>query len=436
MADNIFKRISNALTSIGNTDVKGTAVTNLNRSMPPAQLQRLRQDVGMWRSSISEAEQAYYPHRVKMQQMYVDTVINSHVASAMERRKDLTLLRDYEILDAQGNEIEGLEDIFDSQWFDQLVSYSLDAIFYGYSLIGLNDIDNGNFKDLSLIKRWMVSPDRLEVTRFIYSQNGAKFLEEPYKNWHIWCTTPSDNGQSQCGYGLLYKVALLEIFLRNTLAYNGDFVELYSQPYRIGTTTKTNEDERAQLERALQNMGSSGYAVIDPQDEIKFLETALGGTGWKGYENLEMRCQKAISKLILGHADALDSTAGKLGATQGEETPIYQAMEDKQTKDGKYIENMINGQLIPKMRNLGFKLPDGIVFKYSNNAETEEVKLKQVDYATKLSAVAVNLKNAGLGIDEQFFTEETGIPVYVNPTAMPSVPFSNKVKNKLENLYN
>ena len=67
--------------------------------------------------------------------------------------------------------------------------------------------------------------------------------------------TPSDTGQSDCGYGLLYKVALYEIFLRNTLGYNGDFVELYSQPYRIGKTTKTNEDERALLEQALQKYG-------------------------------------------------------------------------------------------------------------------------------------------------------------------------------------
>lgn len=55
-----------------------------------------------------------------------------------------------------------------------------------------------------------------------------------------------------------------------------------------------------------------------------------------------------------------------------------------------------------------------------------------------MSAVAVDLKNAGLGIDEQYFTEETGIPVYVNMQAMPSVPMNKlreKTKAKLDKLY-
>jgi phage gp29-like protein len=237
---------------------------------------------------------------------------------------------------------------------------------------------------------------------------------------------------------LLYKVGIYEIFLRNLLGYNGDFVEMFAQPYRIGKTMKTEESERAELAQALQDMGSSGWAIVDPSDTIEFLESALGGTGYQGYDNLEKRCQQYISKIILGHADALDSTSGKLGASQGEDNPIYQAIQDKQTRDGKYIENIINSQLIPKLRNLGFMIPDGVVFKYSNNAETEEKKDKAVKYAKQLSAVAVDLKNAGLGIDEQYFTEETGIPVYVNMQTMPSVPMNklnDKTKAKLSKLY-
>ena len=42
----------------------------------PAQLARLRHDIGMWRVAVAEAEQGYYPHRVKMQTMFIDTVLN------------------------------------------------------------------------------------------------------------------------------------------------------------------------------------------------------------------------------------------------------------------------------------------------------------------------------------------------------------------------
>lgn len=421
--------------------IKERDLRNLNTIISPVQLDRLRHDIAMWREAKREEELAYYPHRVKEQRLFLDTILNGHVSSCIERRKDLTLLREFEIQDENGKRLEDVEKLFKNEWFDLFVNYSLDAMFFGYTLIKLGDIENDCFKNLGIIRRWNISPERKEVTTLIYSLTGISFMEGEAVDWHVWIPTPSETGISDCGTGLLYKVALYEIFLRNLLGYNGDFVELYSQPYRVGKTMKTEESERAELEHALQSMGSNGYAVLDPNDTIEFLETSLGGTGWQGYDNLEQRCEKKISKLILGHSDAMDSTAGKLGSEQGgEESPTQTALNDKQAKDGKFIESIVNGQLIPKMMNLGFNLPLGIRFVYSNNSEVEKDKNKKADYAIKLSTVAGNLKNAGLGMDEQFFTEETGIPVYVNMNAMPSIPvddtkFTAKIKNKLTQLY-
>ena len=67
-------------------------VRNLSNYIAPVQLQRLRHDVAMWREAVTEAENAWYPHRVRMQRMYVDTILNGHVFSLMERRKDLMLI--------------------------------------------------------------------------------------------------------------------------------------------------------------------------------------------------------------------------------------------------------------------------------------------------------------------------------------------------------
>lgn len=436
---NIFSKAINYIGSQGLFgSIKKQNPNNLSTYISNVQFQRLRQDVMSWREAVKESENAWYPHRVKLQRLYIDTVLNGHVSACIERRKDLTLLRDFEFLNADGSENEEMEKFFNKKWFYDILGYSLDAIYYGYTLVSLGDIENGDFKDISFVRRWNISPDRHNVTSLEYSINGQDFLSDEYKDWHIWVTTPSETGVSSCGIGLLYKVGVYEIVLRNVLGYNGDFVELFAQPYRIGKTTKTEESERAELAQALKDMGSSGWAIVDNTDTIEFLESSLGGTGYQGYDNLEKRCQQYISKVILGHADALDSTAGKLGSEQGgEKSPVYQALEDKQTNDGKFIEHIVNSQIIPKLRNLGFAIPE-VTFKFSNNSETEEKKNKDVDYATKLSAVAVNLKNAGLGIDEQYFTQETGIPVYVNMEAMPSVPMnklSDKTKAKLRDFY-
>ncbi|MCA6513896.1 MAG: DUF935 family protein [Chitinophagaceae bacterium] len=412
---------------------------NLTNRIAPVQLQRLRHDVAMWREAVIEAENAWYPHRVKMQRLYIDTILNGHVYSLMERRKDLTLLRDYSFKDEKGEDIDELKQLFNAEWFDLLVGYILDALFFGYSLVSLGDIESDQFTNTSLIRRWNVSPDRLNVPEFIYSLSGSKFAEEPYKDWHIWVSTPSENGVGTCGYGLFYKIALYEIFLRNTLGYNGDFVELFAMPYRVGKTTKTEEAERAELEAAIQNMGSAGWALIDPMDEIEFLENSMAGTGYAAYESLEERCEKKVSKIVLGHEDAVSSTPGRLGSGQGEESPVASALKDKQVKDGKFVERIINGQLLPKMRNLGFKLPENIRFEYKNDAEKESFRARE-DASNKVTAeIAQTMKNAGLKMDAKYFEERTGIKTSeaeeIEQESEEEKAQAENVQNQLRNLY-
>jgi phage gp29-like protein len=447
---NRLSEIKSALTparrNIVTPDIINPAAKNLGNYITPVQLQRMAQDVGTWRRAINEAEQAYFPHRVRMQQLYIDTILNGHVFSVMERRKDLTLLRDFQICKGETESPE-LTQMFQAEWFSLFMAYALDALFFGYSLISLGDVTDNEFNDLSIVKRWNISPDRLNVGSFMYHNSGLSFMEAPYKDWHVWVPTPSETGQSPCGYGLFYKIGLYEIFLRNTLGFNGDFVELYSQPYRVGKTTKTNEAERAELENALRNMGSSGYAIIDPTDEITFLETALAGTGWKGYENLEQRCEKKVSKIVLGHADALDSVPGKLGAGSGDDNPVMIALTDKQTKDGRFIQSLVNKELIPRMRNMGFSIPEGYVFKFKNDQEIQEYRKREDESNAKTAEIAQTMKNAGLKMDAKYFEKRTGIPTAEAEVPAPLAPvedplkkdnkkeLSNRIKNKLDNLY-
>ena len=421
---------------------------NLSSIISPVTLQRLRQDVLSYRESIQEAENAWWPQRVKMQRLFIDTKLNGHVFACIERRKDLTMLRKFEITGGDEATEKIFFDIIDNngnktltakKWVNDFISYTLDALFFGYSLISLGNIENDAFKKLNSIKRWNVSPDRRNVTVFQYSISGKCFDDEDVKDWHVFVDTNNDVGASVCGYGMLYEVAVYEIFLRNLLGFNGDFLEMYAQPYRVGKTVKTNEVERNEFENAIRSMGSAGYAIIDPADEIAFLESALGGTGYKGYDNLEMRCEKKISKIILGHADALDSIPGKLG-NSGKKSPAQVALDDKQSKDGAFAENVINTMLIPRMVALGFNLsPETKVF-FKNDAEQVEIRTRE-DASNKQTAdIAKTMKDAGLEMDAVYFADRTGIPttkVLPPPVATPfkAAPLSEAVKNKLEKMY-
>jgi hypothetical protein len=404
----------------------------------PYQLQRIRQDALSRREAIEEAERAYFPHRVRMQQMYLNTKENGHIFACIERRKDLTRLRKWEFVNANGEVNQKVTDIFCNnvkgnsvvkEWFAKLVNYILDARFYGYTLVYLGDIHNGDFDDLEVVKRWFVSPDREMLNSVLYDVNGAEFCEdENIKDWYLYVPTDNETGTSKCGYGLFYELSIYEIFARNLLGFNGDFVELFSQPFRVGKTNKTEESERAMFAETLRDMGSSGWALLDAQDDtIEFLESSLGGNGFQGYDNFEKRLEDKISQIILGHSDAVKSIAGKLG-NNNEDSPATQALEDKQTQDGNFVSSIINGKLFEQMRNLGFDIPMDVKAVLKNDNE----QMEMVDSMAKL---AETLKKGGLQLDAEYFTKQTGIPVTSAPQLAPLQKLPTSIQNKLNEIY-
>lgn len=448
----ILKKISNLfplfptkeieLAGIGtnNDKDKKEKEKNLSNYISKIKFVRASVDVNGWKEAISEAEDMYLPFRVSMQRIYQDTILNGHVYACMNRRINLTLLKSFKLCDENGEDTEYTK-LFQKKWFYDYLFYALQAQAFGYTLISLGDLVNNEFPEISVIRRQNISPDRLEVSKNIYTPTGEKFLEDPYKDWHVWIPTPSELGVSTCGYGYLYKVARYEIILKYILSFNMDAVELFGMPIRIGTTNKKNEDERALFERAIATMGSSGWMVKDELDNIELLERSNGSGGHEIYESLEKRSQQYISKIILGNADAIDSTPGKLGNSQGEDNPIHKAIKDTQTTDCNFIKHNVNSCLIPKMRALGIYIPENICFDFNNDEEKEDFRKKQDQSNQSTANIFKTIKDAGGKPDWDYFSERTGINVeeatqdLSNKTSITDKELSNNIKNKLNSIY-
>jgi len=431
----------------------GDPTKNLRKYISPVQLARIVTDVSTLNAGIDSAENAWYPQRVKLQQLFLTTIRNGHVSACMDRRLKLTALKDFIVRDPSGKENKEAKKALQAGWFRDFIRYALEAKAYGYSLVTLGDLVNNGFPDLTIIRRFNISPDRLNVTQFIYSISGANFLEEPYKDWHVWIPTPTDVGVSRCGYGYLYKVALYEIFCRNTLSQNSTAAELFGMPIRVGKTSKTDEGERATYEQALANMGSAGYILMDLVDELELVESKSLGTGYKIFESIETRCEKKISKIILGHADALDSTPGKLGGDQGgEESPAGAALRDTATVDMLDFADLCTNVLFPKLVNLGLTMFEGQIFEYPNNDELAEQRSKEDAANLATSQIAVAVKQAGGDMDWDWFNKRTGMKISATPPAAPTPiihppapkpdedkpdkkEMPERVKNKLKKLY-
>ena len=418
-----------------NTILQGLPQNNPKRNVgsyiSPVQLTRIRQNVLTWRDSIFEAEAVYTPFRVKMQQLYQDTILNGHVYACWQKRKALTKQKKYEVCGPDKVANKEWTDYFQDNFFKRIINYSLDKQAFGYTLVNFTKIENNMPGDLKLIKRQNVSPDRLNVTSFPYLINGEQFTEvdNEYYPWTFYFSTPNDTAASECGYGYLYNIGIYEIFLRNILGYNGDFVELYSQPYRVGKTQKTSGEDRAEFEKALKDMGSAGWAVIDPNDEIEFLQANNAGTGWQGYANFEERLQKLISKVVLFHADAMDSKPGKLGAVDEDVTFALQSVE---LIDCDSVALDMNTIVIPKLRQLGVPIPEGLKFQFKNDKEKQEERVVENKSHLDTATIAKTMKDAGLQMSPEYFEERTGIKaelVEVEPPPMDNKEIATKIKN-------
>jgi Protein of unknown function (DUF935) len=425
---------------------------NLSLYIAPIQFQRLKYDLKMWFESVVEAEQAYVPQRIKQQRMYLQTGLNEHIRACVTKRNRLTTLRKFKICNDKGEEDEMLTKLFKKKWFRRFLNHVLNANYYGYSLIKLGDCENDAFPHLDVVRRWNVSPDRDNVTAFVYSLSGPDFLDKEYAPWHIWVPTATESGVGKCGYGLFYEIAKTEILLRNNTQYNADYQEVFGQPIRVATTNKTEEAERAALERSMTTMGSQPWIILDEgQDTIQLIESKNAGTAFQSYGDFEKRMEQRITKVLLGHADGMSSVPGKLGSQQGaEESPINKAQDDIQVEDGTLCEDVINEELIPRMRLFGFNIPLDLHFEFTNDNEDEEFREKEDKSNLQTAEIAQMLAQAGLQMDPKYFTDRTEIPVTLIPTPAPIVPggsgkqdkpgkkdpsLSPKVKDRLNKVY-
>jgi hypothetical protein len=409
---------------------------NLSNSIIPIALNRIVQTIGNWRAGTVESEQAYYPYRVKMQQLYNDLQDEPHTSACMERRYDLTLMRDYMICNANGKEYtEWTKWLKKQAWFIDYQRYVLSAIWRGYALVSIGDIIDNALPELKLIENSVISPDRKYVGSVIYMPTGISWEQEPYDKWHIYVSTTPEIGRGVCGYGILHKIAVPVIILRNNLSDNATFNERFGMPVTWGKTDKT-DDERADFFQQLRNMGASATFVTDLQDELQFVDAKGGGNGYKTYADLEMRCQKLISKNSLGHADVMDSIPKKSGGAEGNSstptTPVAEALSNIRSKDGKFVETY-NNKLLELLKFHGVGLPADAVFCYKNDDEIAE-GVERKNYNNQVIAtIAKTMKDAGLQPDPTWFTKATEIPCS-SMVSKPS-PMTKEVQNKLNLLY-
>ena len=413
---------------------------NLNNSIFPQSFKQAKIDLATWIACREEAETAGWPYRVGMQKMYEKTILNGHVASCIQRRKELTLLRDFVIEDANGVADKTWTEYFKKSWYrHHALPLMLDADYHGFTLASIGGIKDGVPDLITNVKRWNISPDRKHVSVFEKSPSGFSWEQSPYDKWHIWMPTPQTNGINNCGYGLLFIAAALEILQRNNVQYNTDFIEMFAQPYRWLKTNDTEGEEFEEKKKMMRDMGSSGFGITGLSDELEFLNDGSRGNGYKAYNDYDHRSKADISKWIGGHADFIDSTPKALGGAQNSgggdvtddatgNSAVQKAIGAKRMIDGDNATMRTNELWIPKLRELGIPIPKGLSIRFLNDSEERSVAAQEADKNQKIATLALSFAQAGLQMDKDYAEKATGIPF----TKIEVMPDKNVLKDKKE----
>jgi hypothetical protein len=440
------RALSHIKSELNNSRFSGTfgfrrnpTANSLHDLISPVQFERIVADIRSWRNSIREIESPTQPARVQAMRMFIDVWENPHVKAVIDRYKELTTLRDYEIFQMKGKKKVVSDDLTqqaeEQSWLNFYIDETVNALLFGYSLIELGDIVDDKFPNITTFPRENIRPDSREgvvLTPMVHSMYGLNLSDDPLiELCNHWIPTKSVRGANKCGSGLLYNISLAEIHLRHILEWNADYVEMYGQPIKVGKTRKTGED-RDEFEAFLANSASNAYVLLDKgtEDEITYEMAQNAGTAWKSYENFEQRLLSIIYKLVLGHEDAMKSTPGKLGGMQAANkdgfnvTMVEQAMNNKQIVAGNFVCNNINDIAAPKFRKLGKYVGSKIIgglfpegYKFGLKNDKEENDIKRRDNADKLviSTWAKNLNDAGYNVDVKELSERIGLTLTEAP---------------------
>ncbi|WP_448529164.1 phage portal protein family protein [Raineya sp.] len=381
-------------------------------------LDRGRKGIQEFIAAWQSAESPTLPRTQRLIDLYEMIMLDNHLSGVIENRKHKVLGESFLLLNAKGEESEAVE-LLKKTWFDEFVAYTLDAIYFGYSLIELKEFDReGKLQHIALVERRNIVPKTKEVLINSYDTSGEKFDSPAYTDYYVWVHT---------GLGLLLKAAPMVIYKRFSMASHASYNERFGLPSIIVRTDRDDEEKR-QIEEQMLKVGNDGLGILSKDDEINYFQPNAGADASKTFENLTERVNSEISKLILGHTKAADDEAKNAQQTYINKEAINKTpSEERAESDMVFVQNIVNEQLLPRLIRFGYPF-EGLTFIY-NRIRNQKIAENQKTITPDLLKVVLEHYE----LPEEFFEKNFGLKVLPKQNQTKQNPFSSL--NHYQNLY-
>lgn len=340
-------------------------------------LYNLKLDIRNWKNAILAAENVDRHRYHELQEIYNKAADNIQITELINRV----------ILGLQSAEYNFSDNVKGQWWFDKLMKYFIESLFFGYSVMEVSDIDpeTGLIADIVNIDRRHLSPPTKTFFPDLTIDTGVSYDTASRQKWLF--ESYSDDKWFK---GMMHKMVIYTIYHQYLVAAYSEYTDLYVNPMKVAKTDTGNQQNTEELKRMLDNVGRSSYAIVDIEEDLSFLTTEnVTGEVFTRFSDM---IEANLSKLVLGAVVGEDR---KYGSRSKEEIAIN--IQDLLMNGyKKQFTSWVNYHVVPKLNEIGYNITEPFSF------------VQKADSRYLLSIVEA-LKMTSYEIDQDYLQEQLGV---------------------------
>jgi hypothetical protein len=418
-----YKNIGPAIrNAFGSTEAKEREQTVLKLvNAIKAQRSLYRKEIMDWKNARAAALQTENPRRKQLIDLYEDILDDAFIFGITDTRKKRVSNKAFSITNADGEIDEEKTKLLQKRWFNDFVKHAVDATYYGYSLLYPKELDkNGYIKKISLVFRDHIVPETTEILKNSYDTIGTNFTEAPYDRWTVWINHDQF-------LGLLNKAAPLWIFKKHSWQNWDEFEEMFGIPMRTAKVASTDPRVQAEVDKWLQDFGSSNFARFPEGVEFEIKESNSRDS-FNVFNEKRKACNEELAFLIDGNSEgSKDSGSRAKSETIIDSTQALIALDDETS-----VRFIVQDELLPFLRNLGYPFAEDDQFIWNENTKLTPTERLAIFKGVKELGYKVKKEQVETELDVELEEEEITDPPELEPNKLPKHPIPPASQKKTQ----
>ena len=351
----------------------------------------VRKDIQDWKQAQLLATSTAAPAQYLLQFLYKDVMQDALMSSQIDTlRIGKTKGADFDIIFPDGTTDEKATALFkDSGIYETLAQYTIESLFYGYSVVELSKTGAP-----TLIPRENIEP--LSGSFLPDCYNTANTIQ--YRDLREYNRTIVEIIPKTGDLGFINKAVPYVLIKKFALSCWSEFCEIFGMPPRVLKTNTQDGEMLGRAEEMMREIGSAAYFIIDTNEELDFGQSVQ--SNGDVYANLIRRCDDQISLVNIAAVIGQDTANGNYS----KEESSARLLESVVASDKRLVEGVFNRLLMPALARLGV-CRDGLRLQISKDRDLDSLWNKTIQALPYYE------------IDPQWIKDNFGIEVTARKTA-------------------